>query len=272
MNLSHEPTRGRHLPRPPGKRTHRNTVRDSSSGPDRKGPLRYTTAVLAHRALREQRQRVTGCGRCHVSPPRRRAIPGSVCCKSSSPRRRGCPELSLWSGPAADAENPGKLLVGHHIDQPAIHVLDGVRRQVPRDRDSVGLPRALGCQPKHLPRTWSPWVARRPSAAVGLRVRDRQRPCRLGVIGIGVAPEGHLHTEHAVLKCALCDRRSHGSGLGGLYDGGHGADQLPESLGCRGFAGDVDADLRPGEDESPQRLGGRGDRDVGRCGRGFRGE
>jgi predicted DNA-binding transcriptional regulator AlpA len=37
------------------------------------------------------------------------------------------------------------------------------------------------------------------------------------------------------------DRRSHGSGLNGLYDGGHGADQLPESLDWPGFAGDVDA-------------------------------
>jgi hypothetical protein len=33
----------------------------------------------------------------------------------------------------------------------------------------------------------------------------------------------------------------HGYGLDGLYDGGHGADQLPESLGWPGFAGDVDA-------------------------------
>jgi hypothetical protein len=30
------------------------------------------------------------------------------------------------------------------------------------------------------------------------------------------------------------------AGLGGLYDGGHGADQPPESLDCRGLAGDVD--------------------------------
>jgi hypothetical protein len=57
-----------------------------------------------------------------------------------------------------------------------------------------------------------------------------------------------------------------------MYDGGHGADQLPESLDWPGFAGDVDAPVRPGEDESGQGLGGRGDRDVGRCGRGFRGE
>lgn len=50
-----------------------------------------------------------------------------------------------------------------------------------------------------------------------------------------------------------------------LYDGGHGADQLPESFGRTGFAGDVNASVRSGEDESSQGLGGRGDRDVGRC-------
>ena len=41
--------------------------------------------------------------------------------------------------------------------------------------------------------------------------------------------------------CAGRDRRSRGSGLDGLYDGGHGADQLAESLDWPGFAGDVDA-------------------------------
>ncbi len=40
-------------------------------------------------------------------------------------------------GPSVDAEDPGKLLVGHHVDQPAIHVLDGVRPQVPRDRHQI---------------------------------------------------------------------------------------------------------------------------------------
>ena len=30
-------------------------------------------------------------------------------------------------------------------------------------------------------------------------------------------------------------------GLDGVYDGGHGADQPPESFDCPGFAGDVDA-------------------------------
>jgi len=58
----------------------------------------------------------------------------------------------------------------------------------------------------------------------------------------------------------------------GLYDGGHGADQLPESLDWPAFAGDVDIAVRPGEDKCSQGLGARGDRDVGRCGRGFRGE
>jgi hypothetical protein len=42
-------------------------------------------------------------------------------------------------------------------------------------------------------------------------------------------------------ECAGRDRRSRGSGLDGLYDGGHGADQLAESLDWPGFAGDVDA-------------------------------
>ena len=42
-------------------------------------------------------------------------------------------------------------------------------------------------------------------------------------------------------ECAVCDRRSHGAGLDGMYDGGHGADQLPESLDWLGFAGDLDA-------------------------------
>jgi hypothetical protein len=32
-----------------------------------------------------------------------------------------------------------------------------------------------------------------------------------------------------------------GSGLDGMYDGGHGADQLPEPLDWPGFAGDADA-------------------------------
>ena len=36
-------------------------------------------------------------------------------------------------------------------------------------------------------------------------------------------------------------RDVHGPGLDGLYDGGHGADQLPEPLDWPGFAGDVDA-------------------------------
>lgn len=33
-----------------------------------------------------------------------------------------------------------------------------------------------------------------------------------------------------------------------MYDGSHGADQLPESLGWLGFASDVDAVVRPGKD------------------------
>jgi hypothetical protein len=57
-----------------------------------------------------------------------------------------------------------------------------------------------------------------------------------------------------------------------MDDGGHGADQPPESLDWLGFAGDVDAGVRSGEDEGGQGLGGRGDGDVGRCGRGLRGE
>jgi hypothetical protein len=50
-----------------------------------------------------------------------------------------------------------------------------------------------------------------------------------------------------------------------LYDDSHGADQPAESFGRPGFAGDVDAGVRSGEDEASQELGGRGDRDVGRC-------
>jgi hypothetical protein len=34
-----------------------------------------------------------------------------------------------------------------------------------------------------------------------------------------------------------------------LHDGGHGADQPAESFGRPGFAGDVDAGIRPGKDE-----------------------
>ena len=41
------------------------------------------------------------------------------------------------------------------------------------------------------------------------------------------------------------DRRAHGSGLGGLYDGGQRADQPSESLDGPGFAGDVDAGVDP---------------------------
>jgi hypothetical protein len=33
-----------------------------------------------------------------------------------------------------------------------------------------------------------------------------------------------------------------------MYDGGHGAGQLPESLDWLGFATDVDAVVRPGKD------------------------
>ena len=46
----------------------------------------------------------------------------------------------------------------------------------------------------------------------------------------------------------------------------------PESLDRPGFAGDVDAGVRPGEDEGGQGLGGRGDRDVGSVRRGPGGE
>jgi hypothetical protein len=35
-----------------------------------------------------------------------------------------------------------------------------------------------------------------------------------------------------------------------MYDGGQGADQLPESFGCPGCAGDVDAEVRSGKDEA----------------------
>ena len=61
-------------------------------------------------------------------------------------------------------------------------------------------------------------------------------------------------------------------GLAGEHDGGHGADQLPESPDWPGVAGDVDAAVRPGEDEGGQGLAGPGDRDLGSCGCGPRGE
>jgi hypothetical protein len=54
-------------------------------------------------------------------------------------------------------------------------------------------------------------------------------------------------------------------GSDGRYDGGHGADQPPESPDRPGFAGDVDAGVRSGKDEAGQGLGGRGDGDVRRC-------
>jgi hypothetical protein len=57
-----------------------------------------------------------------------------------------------------------------------------------------------------------------------------------------------------------------------MYHDGHGADQLPESLDWPAFAGDVDAAVRPAKIKAARALGGRGDRDVGRCGRGLRGE
>jgi hypothetical protein len=66
---------------------------------------------------------------------------------------------------------------------------------------------------------------------------------RAVVAHCGARAGPRMHTEHAVLKCAVGDRRSRGCGLDGLYDGGHGADQLPESLDWPGFAGDVDAGL-----------------------------
>jgi hypothetical protein len=47
---------------------------------------------------------------------------------------------------------------------------------------------------------------------------------------------------------------------------------LPESLDWLAFAGDVDAGVGSGEDQSGQGLLGRGDGDVGRRGRGSRGE
>jgi hypothetical protein len=43
--------------------------------------------------------------------------------------------------------------------------------------------------------------------------------------------------------CAVPVCWCRGRELGGLYDGGHGADQLLESLDWPGFAADVDAGL-----------------------------
>ena len=64
---------------------------------------------------------------------------------------------------------------------------------------------------------------------------------RLGAIGTGVLPPVSCTQNLRFGECAGRDRRSRGSGLDGLYDGGHGADQLAESLDWPGFAGDVDA-------------------------------
>jgi hypothetical protein len=49
-----------------------------------------------------------------------------------------------------------------------------------------------------------------------------------------------------------------------MYDRGHTADQLPESLDNPWFAGDVEAEVRSGKDEGGQGLGGRGDHDISR--------
>jgi hypothetical protein len=76
---------------PSARRAHRqacarsaNSVRCSGLAPKVLKPTR--TAVLARGALREQRQRVTGCGRWHVSPPADGRFPALSACKSSSPR------------------------------------------------------------------------------------------------------------------------------------------------------------------------------------------
>ena len=70
---------------------------------------------------------------------------------------------------------------------------------------------------------------RRPAALAdpGRRANSRR--------GRGSRPRGRLTPR------AVPDRWSHGSGLAGPYDGGHGADQLPESLDWPGLAGDVGA-------------------------------
>ena len=47
---------------------------------------------------------------------------------------------------------------------------------------------------------------------------------------------------------------------------------LAKSLNCPSFAGDVKVPVRSGEDQVGQRLGGRGDRDVGWYRRSFGGE
>ena len=70
-------------------------------------------------------------------------------------------------------------------------------------------------------------------------------PRRIAIGGVQRQPRNHPPTTSCPVTVRLAHAPSHpdpgGSGLGGLYDGGHGADQLPESLDWPGFAGDVDA-------------------------------
>jgi hypothetical protein len=60
---------------------------------------------------------------------------------------------------------------------------------------------------------------------------------------VRAAPEDRplSDAEWAQVAAAIMDRTSLAQAgvLGGLDEGGHGADQLPESLGWPGFAGDV---------------------------------
>jgi len=67
--------------------------------------------------------------------------------------------------------------------------------------------------------------------------------------------------------------RDGGPGLAGTSDGGrHRLDELPEPADWPVLADDVDARVRPGEDEGGQGLSGPGDGHVDRPGRGGRGE
>jgi hypothetical protein len=76
----------------------------------------------------------------------------------------------------------------------------------------------------------------RPAAVIAMR-NHPSKPrvtCRLGAAGTGVVQEVTR------TRNSLFWRFPDQTGLDGMYDGGHSADQPPEPLDCPGFAGDVD--------------------------------
>jgi hypothetical protein len=97
-----------------------------------------------------------------------------------------------------------------------------------------------------------------PSAEGASRIaylRFKAPPARCGLPAHFLLP-GLAHAmPEAVVPAERESSASALSGLDRLYDGGHGADQLPGSFCRPGFAGDVDAGVRPVEAQVPSAAG-----------------